>query len=419
MTILLILFYFLFPILIIYLSQKIEFLDKIGAVVLAYFFGLAFGNIGVLPRASNRLLELLHGKSSMPSNEVNQLFDQGLIEELDIAANQAAATQNTLLSIVILLAIPLLLFPMDFKKWISLTKGTLLSLVLAMVSLLIAIFIGYFIFKDSIDESWKIAGLLVGLYTGGTPNLAAIGTALDVDSNIFLLTHSYDMVICAVFLLFLLTVAQRFFNTFLPSFKTGGSDFSLEKTDGQDENIESFDGMFSKKATLELLKGLGLSIVIVSIGGGLSLLMPESSRMVTVILSITTLGLIFSNIKVINKIEFTFQLGMYFIIVFSLVVASMGDLSSMFNIEYLHLFSFVALVVLGSITIHVMLSYLFKVDSDTTIITITALTYSPPFVPVVAGALKNKELIISGLTIGILGYAFGNYLGLAIAYFLQ
>ncbi len=419
MTILLILFYFLFPILIIYLSHKNEFLDKIGAVVLAYFFGLIFGNIGILPRASNRLLELLHGKSSMPSNEVNQLFDQGLIEELDIVANQVAATQNTLLSIVILLAVPLLLFSMDFKKWISLAKGTLLSLVLAMVSLLVAIFIGYYIFKDSIDESWKITGLLVGLYTGGTPNLAAIGTVLDVDSNIFLLTHSYDMVICAVLLLFLLTVAQRFFNTFLPSFKTRESNFPLKKIDGQDENIESFVGMFSKKATLELLKGLGLSIIIVSIGGGLSLLVPESSQMVTVILSITTLGLICSNIKVINKIEFTFQLGMYFIIIFSLVVASMGDFSSMFNIKYLHLFSFVALVVIGSITIHVMLSYLFKVDTDTTIITITALTYSPPFVPVVAGALKNKELIISGLTIGILGYAIGNYLGLAIAYFLR
>ena len=142
------------------------------------------------------------------------------------------------------------------------------------------------------------------------------------------------------------------------------------------------------------MKGLGLSIIIMAIGGSLSLLVPESVQMVTVILTITTLGLVFSNFEAINKIEYTFQLGMYFIIVFSLVVASMGDLFNMFHVEYLHLFSFVALVVLGSMSIHVFLSYLFKVDSDTTIITITALTYSAPFVPVVAGALKNKNLII-------------------------
>jgi uncharacterized membrane protein len=69
--------------------------------------------------------------------------------------------------------------------------------------------------------------------------------------------------------------------------------------------------------------------------------------------------------------------------------------------------------------IHVILSYLFKIDTDTTIITITALSTSPPFVPVVAGALKNKEIIVMGITIGVIGYAIGNYLGIAMAYFLQ
>mgnify|MGYP006944211897 CR=1 FL=1 len=33
--------------------------------------------------------------------------------------------------------------------------------------------------------------------------------------------------------------------------------------------------------------------------------------------------------------------------------------------------------------------------------------------------LKNREVIISGLTVGILGYAFGNYLGVALAYLLE
>jgi uncharacterized membrane protein len=110
---------------------------------------------------------------------------------------------------------------------------------------------------------------------------------------------------------------------------------------------------------------------------------------------------------------------MYFIIVFSLVVSSMADLKSMFQVDFLDLFVYVALAVFGSMIIHVFLSWIFKVDSDTTIITITALTYSPPFVPVVAGAIKNKEVIISGITVGILGYAFGNYLGVAIAFFLK
>ncbi len=227
------------------------------------------------------------------------------------------------------------------------------------------------------------------------------------------------MVIGTVCLLFLMTIAQRLFNTFLPNFTGKHIKISSNVAIDQNEDIDNFSGMFSRAGFPLLLKALGLSAIIVGVGGGLSLLVPETLQMVTVILSITTLGLFFSTLKSVNRLRSTFQLGMYFIIVFSLVVASMADFSKMFQIEYLHLFSFVALVVIGSMAIHVGLSYVFKVDSDTTIITITALTYSPPFVPVVAGALKNKDIIISGLTVGILGYAIGNYLGLAIAYFLQ
>jgi uncharacterized membrane protein len=40
-------------------------------------------------------------------------------------------------------------------------------------------------------------------------------------------------------------------------------------------------------------------------------------------------------------------------------------------------------------------------------------------VPAVAGALKNKDVIISGLTIGILGYAFGTYLGIFVGKILE
>jgi uncharacterized membrane protein len=136
-------------------------------------------------------------------------------------------------------------------------------------------------------------------------------------------------------------------------------------------------------------------------------------------LLITTLGLAASLLKPVNRLKNSFQLGMYFIIVFSLVVSSMANLRNMFQIEFLQLFLFVLLAVFGSMIIHVGLARIFKVDADTTIIAITALTYSPPFVPAVAGALKNKNVIISGLTIGILGYAFGTYLGIFIASILH
>ncbi|MGQ8335195.1 DUF819 family protein [Sunxiuqinia sp. A32] len=418
-TIGLVLFYFAFPVLIIYLTHISKTINKIGAVVMAYAIGLLIGNIGILPRPSAALRELLLGKASMPVDQIQQYINQGLITENDLMANQIASLQDIIMTIVIPLAIPLLLFSLDIKRWLKLAKGALFSLLLAMVSLLIVIFIGYFLFKSDIAESWKISGMLVGIYSGGTPNLAAISTALDVSPNTFILTHTYDMVLGAICLVFLLTIAQRVFNWFLPHFHESHSNINLKEMVVESEGMDNFLGMLTKKGFIQLLKAFGLSVLIFAISGGLSLLVPASAQMVTVILSITTLGLVFSTIKFINRIEKTFQLGMYLIIVFSLVVSSMGDLRSMFQIDFLHLFLFVALAVFGSMIIHVFLSWIFKVDTDTTIITITALTYSPPFVPVVAGALKNKEVIISGLTVGILGYAFGNYIGVVIAYFLK
>jgi uncharacterized membrane protein len=66
--------------------------------------------------------------------------------------------------------------------------------------------------------------------------------------------------------------------------------------------------------------------------------------------------------------------------------------------------------------LHGLFCKIFKIDTDTYIITSVSAICSPPFVPVVAGALKNKEIILSGLTTGIIGYAIGNYLGVGLAY---
>jgi uncharacterized membrane protein len=103
---------------------------------------------------------------------------------------------------------------------------------------------------------------------------------------------------------------------------------------------------------------------------------------------------------------------------FCLIIASMADLTNLFRIEYLEIFLYVFMVVFGSLFVHVLLPMIFKIDADTVIITSTAMVYSPPFVPVVAGALKNKEVIISGVTAGMAGYVLGNFLGIFTGDFL-
>ncbi len=384
--VLLVLFYFLFPALVVYLVGKYSMIRKIGAIIICYVVGLLLGNLKILPA--------------------------------DIYPLQDLVT-----TITIPLAIPLLLFSEDIRKWFGMARQTLLSLVLGLVSVIIMITIGYFIFKDIIPEAWKISGMLVGVYSGGTPNLAAIAEMLKVPSELYILTHTSDLIVGAFILLFLITVGQRFFLLFMKPYKYKDGEEIKNHTAEIVEEFESYEGIFKRKTFIPLLKAFGISAFIFAVGGGLSFLFSENYKMVVAILTITTLGILASLIPSINSIRKTFPLGMYFILVFSLVVASEADLGKMVgnghSVVLMSIFLFILLAVPGSLLLHAIISRIFRIDADNFIITSVALSMSPPFVPVVAAAMKNKSVVLPGLIIGIIGYALGNYLGVFMAYLLR
>lgn len=89
-------------------------------------------------------------------------------------------------------------------------KKRIYLVVLALVAGLIMVTAGFFIWKNSIPESWKLAGMFEGIYAGGTPNFVAIKMALNVDPNLFVIVSTYDVVIGAFLVLFFITIAPRF-----------------------------------------------------------------------------------------------------------------------------------------------------------------------------------------------------------------
>lgn len=412
--ILLVILYLVFPVFVIFICRKWSFFTRIGTIVMAYAFGLLFGNIGILPHGGEDYIRYKQGRAAIPETELNMLIEEGSLDKDDRFVNQIASTQDMIMTIVIPLALPLLLFSLKIRKWIRYAGTGFLSMMLALVSVIITVITGYYIFRDSVHDSGKVAGMLVGIYTGGTPNVASIKAALNVDNELFLMTHTSDLVIGALVIIFFITLAPRLFGLFLPKFKYQGKDLDSEKIEKEAESVEDYSRLVSKGAFKNILKSLGVGIIIFAIGGGLSFLGPSESQMMIAILGVTTLGILASLIPAVNRISNSFQTGMYLILIFSFVVSSMADLSRFFTIEYVNIILFVAFVVLGSLVLHLILSAIFRVNVDDFLITTTALVYSPPFVPVVAGALKNKEIIITGLTVGVIGYAIGNYIGITL-----
>lgn len=377
MLVLLIIFYFLAPILVLYLCHRFKTLEKIGAVVVAYALGLILANSGLIPEGGDEV-------------------------------------QNLIISVTIPLAIPLMLFSTNVKEVSKLARKSFISLILGIASVTLVIIVGYFIFRDEIAEAWKVGGLLVGVYTGGTPNLAALKMILDVDESLYLVTHSADLLVGVFYLMFLVSLGQRLFAKVLRPSVSEATAKTEQTTDTSDQYAE----LLKRINIPPLLKALLAAILVVGTSVAVSFLVPESMQMATIMLLITTLSLALSVSPKINATPRTFEFGMYFVLVFSIVVASMANVQILMTAA-LEVILYVTWVVFGSLVVQVILSKLFKIDTDTVIITSTALICSPPFVPVVAGALKNRQLIVPGLTIGIIGFALGNYLGFIMAQLLK
>ncbi len=372
-----VLIYIALPALVLFLCNKYQFLNRIGSVVLAYAFGLLLGLSGL----------------------IDEQFD---------------ALKEVLMSATVPLAIPLLLFSSNVREWKKLAVQPLYSLVFALIAVFIAVGSGYLLFHgNGIPGFNKVGGLLVGIYSGGTPNLASLKMILDVDEEVYLAVHSYDMVIGAVYLFLLMGVGQWLFTLFLPRYQSISAESYIE-TD--EESL--WRVIRDKNDRFSLLKVAGVVVVMVAVAGGVMLLLPQSAQMVVFIFLITAMGIGGSSFKKIHEAKGTFSLGMYLILIFSIVVSSKVQLGNLTNINPV-IFAYITFVVFVSLLLHVLLARLRKIDADTVIITSTALICSPPFVPVVAASLRNRSIIVPGLTIGLIGYALGNYLGYLMAVILS
>ncbi|MFA6713251.1 MAG: DUF819 family protein [Bacteroidales bacterium] len=381
------LFYLLMPALVVWLCKKISFLGKVGAILTLYFIGITAANLFIFP------------------------FEEITLKLLPI--------QDLITSLTIPLAMSLILLSCNFKNWPL--KKSLLSLIFGMLSVLIVVTIGYFIFaeKSGYPEFNKIAGMLIGVYTGGTPNLAALKMMLDVDETTYVLVNSFDMLISFIYLTFLMAIGIKLFRQIMPHLRSEKIKSSEEgvvpgKAIAQSED-ELYRNIFTKKNFVPTLKAIGLAIVITAISLGLSLGLTGKINMIILILTITTLSIGFSFLKSVKKMEKSYDIGMYLVLIFSLVVASMVNIRSINFTEGAWILAYISFTIFGSLFLHVILARIFKIDADTTVITSVALINSPLFVPMIADCMKNKKVIITGITIGIIGYAIGNYLGVLIA----
>ena len=378
--------YIVFPILIIEAFKRWTIVQKIGTVVLAYAVGIIASLCGVF---------------NFATPEVAESFSK---------------LQSTIMSVAVPLAIPLMLFNCDFKLWTKSLPKTAWALVTGIVAVIIASISGYFIFRNNVQDIAKVTGMMAGIYTGGTMNFNALGAALNVDRSVMAIVLAFQMVITTPYIFFLLGGGYKIFRKLLP-YKDITHKGRMDEDQVETADVENYRGMFEKKNFIGMMKGLGLSVIFLAVGAGLALLITGTLNELVVILTITTLSIIASFFKPIRELPKTFELGMFFILIFSVIVASMFDINSV-NGGSLYIGGFVLWIIGISVGLHLLLCRIAKVSGDLFCVCQVGLLCSPPFVPPIAGAMKNKKVLISGIVVGLVGYAIGTYLGALLAWVL-
>ena len=378
--------YIVFPILIIEAFKRWTIVQKIGTVVLAYAVGIIASLCGVFDFATPEV------------------------------ADSFSKLQSTIMSVAVPLAIPLMLFNCDFKLWTKSLPKTAWALVTGIVAVIIASISGYFIFRNNVPEIAKVTGMMAGIYTGGTMNFNALGAALNVDRSVMAIVLAFQMVITTPYIFFLLGGGYKIFRKLLP-YKDITHKGRMDEDQVETADVENYRGMFEKKNFIGMMKGLGLSVIFLAVGAGLALLITGTLNELVVILTITTLSIIASFFKPIRELPKTFELGMFFILIFSVIVASMFDINSV-NGGSLYIGGFVFWIIGISVGLHLLLCRIAKVSGDLFCVCQVGLLCSPPFVPPIAGAMKNKKVLISGIVVGLVGYAIGTYLGALLAWVL-
>lgn len=387
LTIIAIICIFGLPVPIVWLTRRNRILGAIGAITCCYLVGFAFSVIGFT------------GVS----------YDKGLT--------------TTIAYVLVALSIPLILFSIDLRQVRKLTKTTFIGYMLCIVSVVLISF-GMFFATRSFFPSVNFSAMIVGLYTGGTPNMNAIGAAMGAESTVLSAANVSDTIVGGIYFLLLISVAPRIYRFLLKNRKrhentaadTGTPDPEFE---GAADDFKFGISRKDKKGITKLTGAFFLAVLCLGIGVLLEVLIEGTvgENLLYILLSVSVLGVVFSFIKPVREIKGQYTLGMYLVLMFSLALSMSIDWS-VFLTDILPALAFFACAQVSVILLHVLLCKIFRVDGDTAIITSTAGVYGPPFIAPVAKAANRPDLIAPGVICGALGLAVGTLLGSAIGQIL-
>lgn len=373
------------PLLVMQLAKRWTWIDKVSPMSVLYVIGLATANL--IP-ADNGVFDVDTGTNTLFGN------------------------------IAVPLAIPLMLMGCDTKGW-QVGKAAKVFIT-GLASVLIVTVAGFFLFQpaDHTAESYRsfaqVCAVATGIYTGGIPNMGAIKQAVGMPAETYLYVTSYDLIVTGIYLVFIILFGKTVFRKLLPA-RAGGEGLQGRESGG--EKVKPFDRNHYKVSLL----AIAITLVIAAISYGVALLASGDGtpNMTVLILLLTTLAIAASFLPPMKRQQHSFDLGLYCVYVFCLSIATACNVREMDIAGSLPILYYLGFIIFGSLVLQTLMARLLKIDGDSVMVSSVALINSPPFVPLAAALLGNKNIVVLGITVGLLGYMLGNYLGIGLYHLLM
>lgn len=384
------------PLLVMHLARRWRWMERVSPMPVLYLVGLAVANL-VPP-------------------------DNGVLN-VDMGAN------SLIESVAVPLSIPLMLMGCDPRRW---QLGQALKVfATGLVAVLAAVVAGYFLFRPAGGDAAsnrafaEVSAVATGIYTGGIPNMGAIKQAVGMDDETYLYLTSYDLMATGLYLVFIIFAGKQVFRGLLPGKKQHTPRAETSRSGQADSGDKAGAGTparpFDRQHWRGSLAGLGLTVAIAAAAYAVAKACSKGSdlNMTVLILTLTTLAIGASLIPAMRRQEQLFDMGLYVVYVFCLAVATSCDVRQMDLGGSLPILYYVAFVIFGSLVLQVALGRLLRIEGDAVMVGSVALVNSPPFVPMAAALLGNREVVALGISIGLIGYMIGNYLGVGVFYLLN
>ena len=325
--------------------------------------------------------------------------------------------------------IALILLGVDVRTVIKAGPTMLAAFAVGAVGSALGASVAGYVLADSIGlEAWKLAGQYTATYTGGGANFAAVGAELGTSGELFAAAIAADVILTAIWMVACLAVPVLLGSSLASrsasvsksaSTSAGVEEADVSEMDAPDGGAEDSTDqgaarvLYTSLGDVRLVDLAALAAIVLGTLWAADAL-GDKLAPVPGVLWLTTIALLLAQIPMVQRLRGAGVIGNYLVLVF---LASNGARSVVANIVVVGL----PVVYFASITVAIHglvifgLGRMVGLDLKTLAVASQANVGGPASAMALATARGYSSRLLPGMAAGLLGYAVGNYSGLAVA----